>query len=267
MTIYIADHTGTLTADARHVVPVHIGAALVDADVSGPVTDMDNSDSISSQASYADLRLMRYVGATAPRDGPAIAIMQYRRMFFLGEPYPWQRRVKRLWREFHASDTPEGLVPPFRREVYLNYLSHRSRHLTSRILKGADVIANQMVFNDMTVEEQYLQTITDHYVGEEAYVDAWHDMRKAAEGMVGSDAVVHALDCNSGCVLSCFVAPRAEFFRYHDFLFELIDRLSNYREVFRLYGYLAERIQNIYLAARSREGDFRVDAQRLMLFR
>ena len=249
MPIFIADHTGTIDLQTRNLRPIHIGAALSNADARGPEPDTTAVGSISSLPVFADLRLYNHVRHLYEGRANYVAIMQYRRMFALGEAFFWQKSQNTLHLMAGSQSGGEVSVNAGFRDRYLRHLSGLSdRHLKLET-GGADFIANEMNFGvyRQNVEVQYLEAIKGIYPGQIEYIDAWHDMRVILERMTSQAVVANCFDYYRGYFNNCFVSSWKSFLNYYDFLFEVLERLRQYRDVFRLFGYLAERAFGVYL--------------------
>ena len=254
MPIFIADHTGTIDLQTRNLRPIHIGAGLSNADARGPEPDTTAVGSISSLPVFADLRLYHHVRHLYEGRASHVAIMQYRRMFALGKPFYWQKPLERdalntLHLMAGSKSGGEVSVNAGLRDQYLCHLSGLSDRCLKRETGGADFIANEMDFEvyGQNVEMQYLEAIRDLYPEQIEYIDAWHDMRIILERMTSRVVVANCFDYYRGYFNNCFVSSWDSFLDYHDFLFEVLECLQQYRGVFRLYGYLAERIFGVYL--------------------
>ena len=249
MPIFIADHTGTVDLQTRNLRPIHIGAALSNAETCGPEPDSTAVGSISSLPVFADLRLYHHVRHLYEGRGNYVAIMQYRRMFALGKPFFWQIPIHALHLAVGCQSGGEVSVNAGHRDLYLRHLSRLSdRHLRNEI-GGADFVANQMDFGvyRQSVEEQYLEAIKILYPGQIEYIDAWYDMRAILERMTSQVVVANCFDLYRGYFNNCFVSSWESFLNYYDFIFEVLERLKQYLDVFRLFGYLAERAFGVYL--------------------
>ena len=263
MTVFVADHRGELATSSQWLRPVHIGAAV--APVAGIEPDTTVPDSLSGKTAYADLRLYDYVAKAYEGRCEFVAIQQYRRQFFLGVPDPANRVLLDLRSAAAVSDEGQFEIDPRQRDAYLFHLRGVSDHDLWLELDGAAIIANRWSFGEVSVEDQYLGSIADLYPGEVAYIDAWHDMRSLLEGLAGSDVVAASLGATFGYFNNCFVTSWAEFRRYSDFLFEVLDGLQAYDEVFRIYGYLAERVFCVYAALQaSTRPDFTIRSRSMM---
>ena len=249
MPIFIADHTGTIDLQTRNLRPIHIGAALSTADACGPEPDTTAVGSISSLPVFADLRLYHHVRHLYEGRVNYVAIMQYRRMFVLGKPFFWQKPIHTLRVTAGSQSGGEVSVNAGLRDRYLRHLSSLSDRKLKQEIGGADFVANKMDFGiyKQNVEMQYLEAISELYPGQIQYTDAWHDMRVILERMTSQVVVANCFDFYRGYFNNCFVSSWDSFLDYYDFLFEVLECLKQYRDVFRLFGYLAERAFGVYL--------------------
>ncbi|MEO9457523.1 MAG: DUF4422 domain-containing protein [Lentilitoribacter sp.] len=249
MTTYIADHAGAINIQSRNLRPIHIGAGMCELEARGLEPDTKAANSLSTSHVYADLRLYHHIRNEYAGRASHVAIMQYRRMFFLGKPYFWQKSLKAM---NYASLSQSGGEVPIDVKSRDEYLAHLAR-LSDRVLRNeigsADFLANEMSFEtlNLSVEQQYIDAIKLLYPDQPEYVDAWYDLRSILERMTSRTVVANCLDGHWGYFNNCFVSSWENFVRYYDFLFEALDGLAEYNEVYRLFGYLAERIFGVYV--------------------
>ena len=249
MPVFIADHTGSIGIQSPNLRPVHIGAGLIQDGTIGPEPDTQAAGSLSKHTVYADLRLYHHVRHVYDGRASHVAIQQYRRMFFPGRPLPWQRSLKNLGAETLSLTEAETTVDFDLRGAYLTHLSRQSDRVLRQEIGDADFLANRMTFGakGKTVERQYTGAIKVLYPHQSEYVDAWYDLREILERMTSTDVVAHCFDGQTGYFNNCFVSSWKSFVRYYEFLFEALDGLKQYNQVFRLFGYLAERVFGVFL--------------------
>lgn len=266
MTVFVADHTGQLDDSTSHLRPIHIGAALASPGSVGPEPDTTVPGTLSALPVFADLRLYDYVSKAYAGRCDYVCIQQYRRQFFLGRPRRWQRSLMSLQARVSSADGGQVEVSAGERDAYLRHLGRVSERSLRRELGGHDFIANRWSFGETTVEDQYLGSIADTYPGQPAYIEAWHDLRAVLGTVVPASTIDGALLATSGYFNNCFITSWDEFDRYNRFLFEVLDGLKDYRGVYRLYGYLAERVFCVYLAHQVvQRKDFTVQSRPMMV--
>lgn len=267
MTAFIADHTGTMAPPADWIRPVHIGAVLVDPAQRGVEPDTSYDGTLSGETAYADLRLMRYIGATFPHDAGPLAVMQYRRVFFLGRPSPLDKRMQHLRLRCALKPYRQRLAPMADRAAYLSHLAAQSPDILRHSLGRADIVANRWNLRKTSLEQQFLSSNALIYPNDPAPLAAWDELKAILTRKMGADVVQRTLAGHSGYLNNCFITSRAEFSRYHDFLFETLDELAAYKNVFRLFGYFAERIQTVYLNHRqSTDADYTIRSKAIVMF-
>jgi hypothetical protein len=221
---------------------------LADAKSHGPEADNIARGSPSAQLAYADLRAYHHIRNIYDGTADYVAIMQYRRMFFIGKPSPWRFSVKSLKKLSVSQNESEIVADANLRAAYLLHLKSQSDRVLYRMLHNYDFIANRMDFRifNLTVQNQYLDAVKTLYPENEAYTAAWFDLRCIVEKLTSPSTVRDAFDGYQGYFNNCFVSSWPSFCMYYDFLFEVIDKLEQYRSVPRLYGYLAERVLGLY---------------------
>jgi hypothetical protein len=262
MPVFIADHQAKISLQSKFLRPIHIGAALQLKTQHGVEPDLVSLDSLSSQASYADIRVFHHIRNAYDESARFVAIFQYRRMYFLGRVFPWQKHLLEMRKSLPQHG--EGLVQVDNdlRDLYLKNLSKQSDHRLRRELGDYDFVVNRHDFGSLSIENQYLDSTRDLYPGQPEYLDAWYNLRAVLNEMVGVETVSKCLDGSVGYFNNCFVSEWSDFVSYYDFLFEVLDKLSDFRELPRVYGYLAERIFGIYLETRHA----RLQSRSLMFF-
>lgn len=262
MPIFIADHQAEISLQSKFLRPIHIGAALQPRSQHGVEPDLMSLDSLSSQTSYADIRVFHHIRNTYDESAKAVAIFQYRRMYFLGRVFPWQKRLLEMRSSLPQHGESLIQVDNNLRDLYLKNLSKQSDRRLLLELGDYDFIANRHNFGNLSLENQYLESTKNLHPDQPEYLDAWYDLRKVLNEMVGVETVSKCLDGSVGYFNNCFVSGWSDFVSYYDFLFEVLDKLSDFRELPRVYGYLAERIFGIYLETRHA----RLQSRSLMFF-
>lgn len=247
MPIFIADHTGTIQTQSKNLRPIHIGAALIEDAKLGKEPDNIAQNSISSKAVFADLRVHHHIRNVYENNTNFVAIMQYRRMYVLGTPKPEHKDLNELYAI--AQSQSEGVIPVGEcyRDPLLRYLAQQDDNCLQRELGSDDFIANRLNFGQRSVETQYLDAIKILYPNQLEYIDSWYDMRRILEQKVSKDVVRKCLDGNEGYFNNCFISSWKKFVSYYDFLFDVLDKLKQYENVYRLFGYLGERIFHVFL--------------------
>jgi hypothetical protein len=265
VSVFIADHSGLITTVSEFLRPVHIGAALADAGSIGPEPDTTVPNSLSSHPVFADLRLYDYISKTYAGRCDLVCIQQYRRWFFLHEPESHPRNLSALERVMSNEDGGLVGIAHRERDLYLEYLADLTDETLRRELGDDTFVANRLSF-EVNLEDQYLISTSDLFPDQPEYIDAWHDMRAALGDQAGAEIVETALSANSGFFNNCFIATWEEFERYRIFLFDILEELDDYRDVFRLYGYLAERIFSVYVTLQALERpEFGIRSKPLMV--
>lgn len=262
MTVFIADHLGAMHEQSPTFRPIHIGAALVDPAERGPEPDIVAPHSISAQTAYADLRMLHHIRHVYEGACANVAIMQYRRMFLIGDAKRSDPSLERLHKEDAASDIEFAATPLALRASYVAHLKNLDPSALPRLLEGCDFIANKVGFVGRSVQTQYIGSIKLDYPDQPEYVEAWMTLRRLLELRLGDSLVGEYLDGGFGYMNNCFISSWRCFADYCEFLFDILGLLEAYRDVYRLYGYLAERIFAVYLAHR----DMVVKSRRLMFF-
>ena len=267
MPVFIADHTGSLQTRSSFVRPIHIGAALCDQKDRGQEPDLW-AHSISEKASYADLRLWHYLGALSFEDTTPIAIMQYRRMFFLGKPNILNRgrKLRKQAKAIQISDTFQSPQDASLRDPYLKWLARQSDRTLTKMLGDTSLIVNETSFPNHTLQAQYKVSIANLYPDEMVYWEAWDKMRACLENRLGRESVAASLNGKAGCMNNMMVGRAKDVLAYRSFLFDVLGELSEYENVFRIYGYLAERIQSAWVAHQVAKNGFQVRHQAVMLY-
>ena len=262
MTIFIADHLGALKEQSAGFRPIHIGAKLATPDARGPEPDLVAPNSISAETAYADLRMLHHVRHVYDGLCEHAAIMQYRRMFLIGDAAQSDPSLRLLHDETEASDLEFAVAPMTLRAPYIAHLLTLPATAPALVLGEHDFVANKVGFVGRSVQAQYVGSIKLDYPNQPEYVDAWFDLRRVLEAKFGESLTSEYMDGGFGYMNNCFISSWPRFTDYCDFLFEVFDQLSGYRSVHRIYGYLAERIFAVYLAHHG----MAVRSQRLMYF-
>ncbi|OLP73214.1 hypothetical protein AK812_SmicGene47633, partial [Symbiodinium microadriaticum] len=248
--IFIADHQGRGRLASELFQPVHIGAALYRSGSEAAERDDGYAGSLSALESYADLRCLNHVRRVYSDDLDIIGIQQYRRVFHFPP---------------HAGVLPDGVLEEVHRTTRLqpSYELHvsppefeicldRLREMTSsdieRLLDGCCMVVNRLQsLGEETLESQYLRTISAIYPGDMRYLDAWWDLKEVLREMLPGADVDLLCDEPTGYFNNVMIARRDEFNAYCDFLFAALARLDRWAGVYRLFGYLGERIFTLYL--------------------
>jgi hypothetical protein len=265
VSVFIADHSGEITTTSDFLRPVHIGAALAAPGTLGPEPDTTVPHSLSPYPVFADLRLYDYIGKAYRGLCEYVAIQQYRRWFFIRSADSRTGNLASLERVVSRVD--DGLVGIARRErdLYLTYLAGLTDDALREELGRDTFVGNRLTF-EVNLEDQYLISTADAYPDQPEYIDAWHDMRAALERSVGDEVVDATFSNDSGYFNNCFITTWDEFEQYRAFLFGILDELAQYREVFRLFGYLAERIFCVYVRHQTVvRSEFSISSKPLML--
>lgn len=249
MPIFIADHTGSLISNTDFVRPIHIGAELANGGCIGQEPDNLAPGNISHKQSYADLRAFHHIRRQYEGQCDYVAILQYRRMYVLGTPHQHDPRLLDIESDVAIRNRGVRKIDMQWRSAFLRYFETRDETLLRDELGDAQFIANGFRFPKRTVARQYLGTTKKTYPGQPEYLDAWHDMRRVLERKTSADVVAQGLDGHSGYFNNCFVARWADFQDYTDFLFDVLGDLNQYDDLFRVFGYLAERVFGVYVAA------------------
>lgn len=257
MPIFIADHTGTLRAEGSFLRPIHIGAALSIGPL-GPNPDTEFAGNISDQAHFADIRVYDYIDRWAAAHGAPefVAIMQYRRYLMLpsGGGFPASLNTLLTMRQDTVMPYVINKMSETQWQTYLAYLAEQSDQLLGRELGNYTFLANRIRMNKKNLAEQYLTSIAKDYPGDPAYIAIWHDMIAVAEHLLGKSRVAYAIGLPRGYYNNMFVTRWQDFAEYKSLLWRIFDELDAYKTNFRIFGYLAERIFSIYLAARFGDG-------------
>jgi len=262
MTAFIADHKGFLLSQSDFLRPVHIGAALCNKKSLGPEPDNFSIDNISRCEAYADLRLYDYIYKHYKGSCETLALLQYRRMYYLSSPQFSNFRSQLIRVKMNLNIGAQKNIRSKFRHEYLSHLLNQTDECLQSELYGNDIIVNRKFLRTQSVQEQYLSAIAKIYPSQTEYLDAWHDMRLVLERELSPRLVSDCLDGNVCYINNCFITDWDNFEKYYLFLFGIIDELSIYDEVFRLFGYLSERILYPYLAA----SNLKVKSKAMMFF-
>tara|TARA_B100000780_G_scaffold269542_1_gene228423 strand:+ start:1294 stop:2094 length:801 start_codon:yes stop_codon:yes gene_type:complete len=249
MTAFIADHTGLLRSQSDFLRPVHIGAALCDDNLIGPEPDHLSANNISRCEAYADLRLYHHIYKNYKGKCEHLAILQHRRMYYLGLPAFSDFKSQLIRGKSNISRSTKITVTGAFKQRYLSHLLRQTDECLRSEFYGSDVVANKVSFKKQSVQEQYLSALKATYPSRPEYLDAWYDMRSILEREISPSLVSKCLDGNVCYVHNCLITDWDNFEKYYHFLFYVIDELSDYSEVFRLFGWLSERILGVHLAA------------------
>ena len=247
MTTFIADHKGILVSQSNFVRPVHIGSALCEKKVLGPEPDNLFTNNISRCEAYADLRLYDHIYKQYRGNCEILAILQYRRMYYLGYPEFYNARSQLIRLKMNLTTGAEKTIRSEFRPIYLSHLLTQSDDCLWRELLGNDFVVNRKCFRNHSVQEQYLSAVKTLYPSQTEYVDAWHDMRIVLEREISPSLVSECFDGNICYINNCLITDWNNFEKYYLFLFHIINELSVYKKVFRLFGYLSERILGLFL--------------------
>jgi hypothetical protein len=258
---------GALSSPGGMVRPIHIGSALVDPSARGPEPDCLRQHNISDKIGFADLRLHHYVSQLDLPPDHIIAIMQYRRMFFLGQPRLFAPREQFLYRKLKNTSSDKWNVSTRYRDSYLKRIARLTQEDLLKTLNGHTAILTGHARCQDGLEQDYLTGTQDLFPDDVRYVDAWYDMRRLLEKRVGTALVAEVLDGPRGYFHNAIVTSGAEFKAYADFMFDLFDDMPEYHHVPRILGYLGERLQPVYIRHRQKTApQFRVKHQRIMFF-
>ncbi len=267
MSIFIADHLGELTAKNKLVRPIHIGAATCKPSERGPEPDCATADNLSDTVSFSDLRMHYYVAQLDLPNDQTIAIMQYRRMFFLGRPYWFQRRLRRVTRQLQEGVSEACPVRWKRRNAYLKHLNRVRQGDLDRVLSGANFVVSGHRLSTQGLQDAYLKYCAVSHPDQTAYVDAFLAMREVLEGKVDPHLVSSALEGRQGYFHNMMVCRFSDFKSYTGFLFGVLDELKEFQTTPRLMGYLAERILPVFLASRMQQDPAcLIKEQKIMFF-
>ena len=121
MTAFIADHKGFLLSQSDFLRPIHIGAALCNKKSLGPEPDNFSIANISRCEAYADLRLYDYIYKHYKGSCETLALLQYRRMYYLGSPQLSNFRSQLIRVKMNLNI---GAQKNIRSEFRHKYLSH-----------------------------------------------------------------------------------------------------------------------------------------------
>lgn len=251
--IFIADHQGRDRLASGLFQPVHIGAVLSPAGSLRAERDDGYAGSLSAMEAYADLRCLHHVRRMHSDDLDIIGIQQYRRVFHVsspagaladGVPGEVDRTVRlRPSYELHVS--------PLEFEACLDRLRAMTSPDVERLLDGCDMVVNRLQdLGGETLESQYLRSISATYPGDGRYLDAWWDLKEVLRQMLPEADIDLLCDEPSGYFNNVIIARRDEFNAYCDFLFAVLARLDRWAGVYRLFGYLGERIFTLYVKHR-----------------
>lgn len=247
--------------------PIHIGAALVDPKERGPEPDCLTEPNLSTKTAFSDLRMHYYVSRLDLPDNQVIAIMQYRRMFYLKQPGLFDIRGQHLSRRLGNSKKDYARVRVSFRDAYLQELSNLTQNQLAELLGGETAIMSGHRLSLQGLERAYLDTIPDLFPGDDRYLDAWFKMRTLLEERVGKQLVKSVLEGQQGYFHNAMVTTWAEFKSYSEFLFGILDEMPEFHNVPRVLGYLGERIQPVYVRYRQASGPkFTIRHQRIMFF-
>jgi len=248
MSVFIADHTGKIPSIGRCVRPVHIGAAMVDPDQRGPEPDCLTEPNISATVAFADLRLHNYVARLDIPNDQVIALMQYRRMFYIGTSRLFSAHERRLYRKSQNSGADCFKAPLKKRPAYLRRLSMLTDKDLSSFLGGDAAVMSGHALSEQGLQPGFLAGVEELYPGDVRYKSAWFKMREVLEARVDPRLVKQQFDAQSQAYFhNAMVTTFFTFKAYADFLFDILGELHEYEDVPRVFGYLAERIQSVYV--------------------
>jgi hypothetical protein len=248
--IFIADHLGRDRLASELFQPVHIGAAL--SGIGSAVAERDDgyAGSLSALESYADLRCLHHVRRMHSDDLDIIGIQQYRRVFHFPpqEDSGSDAVLRDVDYACHLRSGYELHLRPQVFEAVLRGLVSLDESRVGKLLDGCDMVVNRRHdLGEETLESQYLRTISATYPGDMRYLDAWWDLKQVLSEMLpGADIDLYC-DEPTGYFNNVIIARRAEFNAYCDFLFAVLARLDRWAGVYRLFGYLGERIFTLYV--------------------
>lgn len=248
--IFIADHQGRGRLASKLFQPVHIGAALYRSGGETAERDDGYAGSLSAMESYADLRCLHHVRRMHSDDLDVVGIQQYRRVFHF--PLPAGEVADGVLgevdRTVRLQPSYELHVSPPEFEVCLDRLREMVPSDIERLLDGCDMVVNRVhSLREETLERQYLRTISATYPGDMRYLDAWWDLKQVLGEMLPGADIDLLCDEPTGYFNNVMIARRDEFNAYCDFLFAVLARLDRWAGVYRLFGYLGERIFTLYV--------------------
>ena len=248
--IFIADHQGRDRLASDVFQPVHIGAALSEAGSPSAERDDGYAGSLSALESYADLRCLHHVRRMHSDDLDIVGIQQYRRVFHfpLSAGEAADEVLKDVERTIRLQPSYELHISPPQFETCLERMRGIGASDIESLLTGCDMVVNRLQgLGDETLESQYLRSTSATYPGDGRYLDAWWDLKEILREMLPGADIDLLCDEPSGYFNNVIIARRDEFNAYCDFLFEVLARLDRWAGVYRLFGYLGERIFTLYV--------------------
>lgn len=247
--------------------PVHIGAALVEPHLRGPEPDCVHVGHVSREVAYADLRLHHYLANLPEPPSGVIAIMQYRRMYHFGGTGPFDMKGCFLDWRISRKKSDAVRVPLATRPAHLDRLSRLRTDDLVKILGRHGAVMSRHNKSTDGLENAYIKAFRASHPDDGRYVDGWHAMRRVLETFVGKKTTDDVLDGSTGYFHNMMITHWDEFKLYTDFLFAVLAELEDYRSTPRLFGYLAERIQTVYVLHRQiQKRSFAVKHRPIMMF-
>ncbi|WP_114008027.1 DUF4422 domain-containing protein [Cohaesibacter intestini] len=246
--LFVADHLGRCRLSSDLFEPIHIGQALSDAktDAEG---DAGYDGSLSHLVSYADMRCLHHVWRRKAGQHAIIGLQQYRRLFLfpqhVGQHSETTRRIlnsaKRLNHYQYWVDEQDF-------EAYVAYCETIRPEDIKGLLANHDIIVNQgQFFRSLSIEEQYLESINEAYPDDGRYIDAWFDFKQVLQSKLGEAFVDDALNDTVGHFNNVFIARSELAYEYATLAFEIFAALDQWKDLFRIYGYLAERLFTVFV--------------------
>lgn len=247
MALFIADHTGLVQSSGGLVRPVHIGAAHLPPVFRGPEPDCNVPGHASLEVAYSDLRLHHYLSRLKQPPSEIVAIMQRRRLYFFGQRH-FVDFAGRFFEKKTAQHTSDSKwTPAWYRDTYVRRLAMVSQSELETFLGDADAVMSGLNTSPKSIHDTFLKGTTEIYQDDPRVVEAWTALRKVLNDRVGEDIVKEALDGSYGYYHNMMVTRWDWFLAYTEFLFSVLGELEAYRDMPRLFGYLAERIQTVYV--------------------
>ncbi len=269
MSIFIADHMAKIGNIGGLVRPVHIGAALFAPADRGPEPDCLTQPNLSEKVAYADLRLHHYVaGLGLPKD-QVIALMQYRRMYYLRSPAWYDLQGRRLRHKSSNGATDSIKVAERHRNGFLRQLSALTQDDLVQFLGKDTAVMSGHALSEGGLQPGYLAGSEALFPGDARYIDVWFALREVLQARVGPDLLKGVFDQQAQAYFhNTMVTTWGVFKDYADFLFGVLDELRDFADAPRMFGYLGERIQTVYvLHQQQTNAAFNIRTQPLMFYK
>ena len=265
--VFVSDHRGLAGISSPVLRPLHIGAASYPESQSTAERDDLAPDSISSVHGFADVRAYHHVARAYAGKLDAVGFMQYRRALVIGDPDPADPELARVLRAAEETSAHQIEVSHTVFERYGEHLKSQTADQIFGALDEVDFVVNKAIHHAdesldsryLTVESQYLLSICETYPGDDRYVAAWMAVRAALERKLGRETLEHYLASDYGYYNNSFLCRWSDFEDYNRFLFEMLDAAAAWRDLYRVFGYIAERVFTCYIRhLQDTRPDFRI---------